>query len=76
MAPARVKLSVGEATVPTGAACACDEARALLLPPGITRVVVILVHPTQYDDDGFPYRFLRGVMPSNSLAVMNGITRR
>jgi len=67
---------VGEATVPTGAACACDEARALLLPPGITRVVVILVHPTQYDDDGFPYRFLRGVMPSNSLAVMNGITRR
>lgn len=39
------------------------------------RVVVILIRPTHYDDDGFPYRFLRGVLPSNSLAVLHTLTR-
>src|SRR5438094_2171447 len=67
---------IGRADSPTRASaeeamyepCESDRTRTpLLLPPGITRVVVILVHPTQYDDDGFPFRFLRGVMPSNSL---------
>jgi len=39
------------------------------------RVVVLLIKPTHYDDDGFPYRFLRGVLPSNSLAVLYALTR-
>lgn len=45
------------------------------LPRGLERVVVVLIKPTSYDDDGFPYRFLRGVLPTNSLAVMHALTR-
>ncbi len=41
----------------------------------LRRVVVVLIKPTSYDDDGFPYRFLRGVLPSNTLAVMNALTK-
>lgn len=41
----------------------------------IRRVAVVLIKPTHYDDDGFPYRFLRGVLPSNSLAVLHTLTR-
>jgi hypothetical protein len=35
--------------------------------------VVLSTHP--YDDAGFPYRYWRGVLPSNSLAAMNALTR-
>lgn len=45
------------------------------LPEGLERVVVVLIKPTSYDDDGYPYRFLRGVLPSNSLAIMYALTR-
>lgn len=38
------------------------------------RVVVILIKPSHYDDDGFPHRYLRGVLPSNSLAVLYSLT--
>lgn len=38
------------------------------------RVVVVLIKPTHYDDAGFPYRYWRGVLPSNSLAAMNTLT--
>lgn len=48
---------------------------AEFLPADLRRVVVVLIKPTHYDDDGFPYRFLRGVLPSNSLAVMHALTR-
>lgn len=30
--------------------------------------------PTQYDDDGYPRRYFRHVIPSNSLAVLHGLT--
>jgi hypothetical protein len=46
------------------------------LPPGIQRVVVALIKPTSYDDEGFPYTFARGVLPSNSLAVLYALTRQ
>lgn len=42
----------------------------------VRRVVVVLIKPTHYDDQGFPHRYLRGVLPSNSLAVMNSLTGR
>ena len=45
------------------------------LPAGLKRVVVVLIKPTSYDDDGYPFRFLRGVLPSNSLAIMYALTR-
>lgn len=38
------------------------------------RVVVVLIKPTHYDDAGFPHRYWRAVLPSNSLAVMRSLT--
>ncbi len=40
------------------------------------RLVVLLVKPTTYDDRGFPLRFLKGVLPSNSLAAMYALTKQ
>ena len=36
-------------------------------------MAVVLIKPTHYDDAGFPYRYWRGVLPSNSLAAMNAL---
>lgn len=44
-------------------------------PDDLKRVVIILIKPTSYDEDGYPYRFLRGVLPTNSLAVMYSLTQ-
>jgi radical SAM superfamily enzyme YgiQ (UPF0313 family) len=44
--------------------------------PGVNKVVVILINPTHYDDDGFPYRFGQAVLPSNSLAVLYTLTKQ
>ena len=35
---------------------------------------VVLIKPSRYDDDGYPIIWHRVLIPSNSLAVMNGIT--
>ncbi len=35
---------------------------------------VLLVRPSHYDRDGYPIRWYRSVVPSNSLACMNGLT--
>lgn len=42
----------------------------------IDRLVVILIKPTHYDDDGFPHRYWRGVLSSNSLAMMYSLTKQ
>jgi hypothetical protein len=34
---------------------------------------VILIKPTHYDDDGYPITWLRSHIPSNTLAVLNGL---
>ncbi|MDO8559622.1 MAG: radical SAM protein [bacterium] len=47
-----------------------------VLPPTTRRIVVILIKPTSYDDEGFPLRFLRGVLPSNGLAAMYALTKQ
>lgn len=39
------------------------------------RLVVVLIKPTHYDDDGFLQRYWKGVLPSNSLAQLNSITQ-
>ena len=36
---------------------------------------VVLIKPTHYDDDGYPIQWLRTVMPSNTLAAINGLLR-
>ena len=49
---------------------------AVSVPAGVKRLVVLLIRPTHYGTDGYPYRFALGVLPSNSLAVMYTLTRQ
>jgi radical SAM superfamily enzyme YgiQ (UPF0313 family) len=35
---------------------------------------VVLIKPSKYDDDGYVIRFWRGVLPSNTLNVLHGLT--
>jgi radical SAM superfamily enzyme YgiQ (UPF0313 family) len=41
-------------------------------PPSVLHV--FLIKPSKYDDDGFVIRHWRGVLPSNTLACLNGLT--
>ncbi len=43
-------------------------------PSDIKRLVVILIRPSKYDDDGYVMRYVRGVLPSNTLATLAGLT--
>ncbi len=45
-------------------------------PEGLRRVRVILVRPTHYDQDGFPYRFFLGVMSPSSPWIISSLTRK
>jgi radical SAM superfamily enzyme YgiQ (UPF0313 family) len=38
------------------------------------RLVVVLVRPTRYDDEGYVVRHWRGTLPSNTLSCLNGLT--
>ncbi|HUT63838.1 MAG TPA: radical SAM protein [Anaerolineae bacterium] len=40
----------------------------------ITSLTVVLIKPSKYDDDGFVIRYVRGVLPSNTLACMRSLT--
>src|SRR5271167_378243 len=37
------------------------------------RFSLVLVKPSHYDDDGYIIQWLRSAIPSNTLAVMNGL---
>jgi hypothetical protein len=37
------------------------------------RFEILLIKPSHYDDDGYVIRWRRSTMPSNSLAVVNGL---
>ena len=37
------------------------------------RFLIYLIQPTHYDDDGYPLQWHRTIVPSNSLACLNGI---
>src|SRR5262245_35155577 len=39
------------------------------------RFCLVLVKPTHYCDDGYPIRWYRSAVPSNSLACMYGIAK-
>ena len=41
---------------------------------GRQRFSVVLIKPSHYDDDGYVIQWLRSAVPSNSLAVMHGLT--
>ena len=38
------------------------------------KLKVVLIKPSKYDDDGYVIRFWKGVLPSNTLSVLNGLT--
>ncbi len=40
----------------------------------IERFRIVLIKPSKYDDDGYVIRFWRGVLPSNTLNVLHGLT--
>jgi Radical SAM superfamily len=39
-----------------------------------SRLIVILIRPSKYDDDGYVIRHFRGTLPSNTLSCLNGLT--
>lgn len=41
---------------------------------GFKELKVILIKPSKYDDNGYVIRFWKGVLPSNTLSVLNGLT--
>jgi len=41
----------------------------------IKRLEIIYIVPSRYDDEGYVYQWRWGVVPSNSLAVLKGLTR-
>ncbi len=43
-------------------------------PDGIRKLTVYLIKPSRYDDDGYVVRHWRGVLPSNTLACLSGLT--
>ena len=40
----------------------------------VQRFAVVLIKPSHYDDDGYVIQWFRSAVPSNSLAVMHGLT--
>ena len=40
----------------------------------IKKFHVVLIKPSKYDDDGYVVRFWKGVLPSNTLNVLHGLT--
>src|SRR5713226_10735184 len=43
------------------------------VPPASKRFSVVFIKPSHYDDDGYVIQWLRSAIPSNTLAVMNGL---
>jgi hypothetical protein len=43
------------------------------LQPTSKRFALVLIKPSHYDDDGYVIQWLRSSIPSNTLAVMNGL---
>jgi radical SAM superfamily enzyme YgiQ (UPF0313 family) len=43
-------------------------------PIAAKKLRVVLIKPSKYDDDGYVIRFWRGVLPSNTLNVLHGLT--
>ena len=40
----------------------------------IKKFHIVLIKPSKYDDDGYVVRFWKGVLPSNTLNVLHGLT--
>ena len=44
------------------------------MPQRIEKFRIVLIKPSKYDDDGYVIRFWKGVLPSNTLNVLHGLT--
>src|SRR5262245_60130014 len=44
------------------------------MPMAIEKFHIVLIKPSKYDDDGYVIRFWKGVLPSNTLNVLHGLT--
>jgi hypothetical protein len=42
--------------------------------PQIRRLHIVFIKPSKYDDEGYVMRHFRGVLPSNTLACLYGLT--
>jgi radical SAM superfamily enzyme YgiQ (UPF0313 family) len=42
--------------------------------PPFGKFRIVLIKPSKYDDDGYVIRFWKGVLPSNTLNVLHGLT--
>jgi radical SAM superfamily enzyme YgiQ (UPF0313 family) len=40
----------------------------------VKKLQIVLIKPSKYDDDGYVVRFWKGVLPSNTLNVLHGLT--
>jgi Radical SAM superfamily len=50
------------------------EATACYSDQMFKRLVVILIRPSKYDDEGYVIRHFRGTLPSNTLSCLNSLT--
>src|SRR5262245_3679762 len=50
------------------------ETRQRRMPDRIKKFHIVLIKPSKYDDDGYVIRFWKGVLPSNTLNVLHGLT--
>lgn len=55
---------------------ACTSHRAAASPSAlpIRRLAIYLLKPSKYDEDGYVIRYWRGVLPSNTLTCLYGLT--
>src|SRR3989442_8334763 len=51
-----------------------QEKLSMSEPAGTDKFRIVLVKPSKYDDDGYLIRFWKGVLPSNTLNVLHGLT--
>jgi len=50
-----------------------SKAAAAPSPVGQNVFHLVMIKPTHYDDDGYPIRWVRSAIPSNTLACLNGL---
>jgi len=60
-------------TQPSATLCQADGADHSA--PPVDRLALYLIRPSRYDDEGYPIRHLRAVIPSNTLATLHSLTR-
>jgi tRNA A37 methylthiotransferase MiaB len=65
--------SDGPHFVPISARAACVYAAGMSEPA--EQFDFIMIKPSHYDDDGYPIVWWRTILPSNSLAALNGLAR-